>query len=152
MISIAMGLVDLLIGTGEGSLEYYKNEGSSAQPNFVLQDDSFYGIDISFTKRGLVPVVGDLNGDGAPDLVTTDATGVMTIYPGFMSHLSSPQQGIVANYYNSEADEASQAKLGIYTSPTVVDLYSSGTPLIVLGTAQGGVHVLKNTEAGTPGS
>jgi hypothetical protein len=40
------GLLDLVIGEMTGNLNYYRNEGTSAAPQFVLADQSFGGIDM----------------------------------------------------------------------------------------------------------
>lgn len=145
------GLIDLLVGKGNGNLAYYENIGTTISPSFTLGDESFYDIDVSFTQRTVAPAVSDLNGDGSVDLITTDATGILTIYPDFLTHLNAPRSGIIDNYYNSSTEQVSKIDLGIFTYPVAVDLYSSGTPVILLGTAQGGVQMLKNTDPGIPG-
>ena len=146
------GITDLLIGKSDGSLMYYKNTGTLAAPNFILIDDSFYGIGQSFTDRNLVATVGDADGNGIPDLITSDASGQISLYTDFQNHIASPLSGIKNILYNPVTEQIYNTRLGIFTWPTTVDLFDSGTPLIVIGSMQGGLQILKNTNAGIPGS
>ena len=144
------GLTDLLLGKSNGNLSYFRNIGIAEAPIFELQTDSFYNLEISFTNRNLVPIVEDLDGDGNVELITTDGAGQLTIYQDFLNHLDNPLEGAINNYFNPLTEETSTFRLGAKTLPAVVDLYNSGTPVIVLGTAQGGLQILKNTDALPP--
>jgi hypothetical protein len=145
------GIIDLLIGKSDGELEYYKNSGSPDQPNFQLEADEFYGFsNNSFTNRNLVPTIGDLDGNGKVELITTDGSGELNIYENFLDHLDDPQEGNNDLYFNRLTKALSPFRLGIKARPTVADLNNSGTPFIVLGTAQGGLQLLKNTAALPP--
>lgn len=144
------GLVDLLVGKSNGSLSYYKNMSVGESPDFQLETDEFYNITTSFTNRNLAPTVGDLDNDGKMDLITTDGTGQLTIYEDFLNQLQLPSAGLVDNYFNVLTETVSSFRLGVNSIPVVVDIYNSGTPVIVLGTAQGGLQLLKNSEALPP--
>ena len=146
------GRIDLLIGRRDGNLSYFKNVGTDASPDFQLETDTFYDIDDSFTNHNLVPTVADLDGDGNAELITTGSSGQLTIYQNFMSHLEFPLEGEVDNYFNALTESIDKFQLGIGVLPTTADLYNSRTPQIFLGTTQGGVQVLKNTEALPPKS
>ena len=144
------GLVDLLIGKSNGNLAYFRNVGTREMPNFQLETDHFYGIEISFTNRNLIPTVGDLNGDSNVELITIDDTGQLTIYDDFLNHINSPQEGITDVYFNNLTKTSIPFRLGVQATPVLADLQGSGTPFIALGTVQGGVQLLQNTEAPSP--
>lgn len=144
------GLIDLLVGRSNGNLSYFKNFGTSEVPDFQLETDNFYDIELSFTNRNLVPTVGDLDGDGNMELITTDGSGQLSIYKNFLNHLNAPFAREKDNYFNTLTENRGEFRLGTKTLPVAVDLYNSGTPVIVLGTAQGGLQMLKNTEASSP--
>lgn len=60
------GLLDLVVGTGDGSLYVYRNTGSSTKPAFERAPDVL--ADVSVGSRS-VPALHDVDGDGTLDLV-----------------------------------------------------------------------------------
>ncbi len=139
------GRPDLLSGQGNGSLHYLLNTGSSAAPAFLLSDKAFYGIDISFSERGLSPAVGDLNGDGKKELIITSSSGKLRIFDAFLDHLGSPGAGQDQVWSNTLLSGQLPTRLGARSWPTVGDLYANGTASIVVGSRAGGLSLLKST-------
>ena len=144
------GFADLLLGKIDGSLAYYPHNGSAQNIQFSLIQESFYGITSSFSNRNLIVAVGDLNNDSHDDMITTDATGELTVYSNFLEHINSPLPGIKRNFYYSLIDEIDIASLGNWNYPIITDLENSGTPFIVLGTREGGIRLLKNINSAPP--
>ncbi|MBD3403145.1 hypothetical protein GF420_09645 [candidate division GN15 bacterium] len=60
------GLLDLLIGTGLGRIEYWENVGTAFEPQFVQQTAQLAGIKVD---QYATPRVGDIDGDGLTDLL-----------------------------------------------------------------------------------
>ncbi len=137
------GLTDLLIGKVTGRLEYYENIGTLEAPAFALSSASFYGIADSPAKRNLVPGVMDLQNDGNPDLVLTDATGVLTIYPDFLDD-TKPSNAITNIINNDKLESLHATRLGRLAIPVEANLYGSALPDIILGNMQGGLTYLRN--------
>ncbi len=73
----ADGDFDLFVGEASGSINYFRNDGSPAAPNFVLVSDEYGGID---TGRRSAPVLVDFDTDGDFDLVIGSEIGPPAVY------------------------------------------------------------------------
>lgn len=135
------GRADMLIGRVTGRLEYHRNEGGNPI-TFTRVTDSLAGITNDPFKRNLVPWVGDLNGDGRPELLTTDGSGVLRQYEKFLDDTQLPT--ITTQLIRLGEGEAQESRLGTRNWLAGADLYGTGQPVIVLGHAQGGVYLLKS--------
>jgi large repetitive protein len=71
------GRIDLVVGTAEGKLVYYRNEGSKAEPKFVKADDNLGGFN---TGGNPSPLLYDLDGDGLVDLIVGTEGGRVLFY------------------------------------------------------------------------
>ena len=60
------GDLDMYVGTGDGTIIFYRNEGGSRIPNFTLENRKFLGIDKS--QFILFPTFADTDDDGDLDL------------------------------------------------------------------------------------
>ena len=60
------GDLDLLVGTGEGKIYYYRNDGTPQVPQMSLVTNNFCGIDVG---EDASPELADLDGDGDLDLL-----------------------------------------------------------------------------------
>ncbi len=140
------GRADLLIGRVTGRLEYHRNEGGNPI-TFSLVTDSLAGITRDPFKRTLAPWVGDLNGDGRPELLTTDGSGVLRQYENFLDDTQPPT--VTTQLIRFGEGEAQESRLGARNWLAGADLYGTGQPVIALGNAQGGVYLLKSFGDGT---
>ena len=142
------GWADLLIGRVTGKLEYHRNEGSYPLA-FTFVTDSLAGIKNDPFRRNLVPWVGDLDGNGTPELVTGDGSGVMRVYENFLDENTEPT--VTTEVLRYGEDEAQETRWGLRTWFAGADLFGTGRMVLAVGHAQGGVYLLSNTEDG-PGS
>ncbi|MFQ5572024.1 MAG: FG-GAP-like repeat-containing protein, partial [Rhodothermales bacterium] len=62
----ADGDLDLLVGESAGTINFFRNTGTPGQPNFVLETESYAGLDAGARS---VPALHDLDGDGLFDLI-----------------------------------------------------------------------------------
>ena len=63
------GMLDLVVGDGDGMLHYFENTGTATAPKFEKRTggaNPFAGIDIG---EGIMPALADMNGDGLLDLI-----------------------------------------------------------------------------------
>ncbi|MCZ6918357.1 MAG: VCBS repeat-containing protein [Gemmatimonadetes bacterium] len=71
----ADGDLDMFVGEGSGTLNFYRNTGTAQVAEFVLETDRFDGIDVG---RRSYPTFVDLDDDGDMDmLVGTEDTGLL---------------------------------------------------------------------------
>jgi hypothetical protein len=71
------GLMDLFLGKQDGTIAYYRNNGSSSSPSFQLMTENFKTIDVG---DNATPVFYDLNGDGVLDLLSGNYGGNIQYY------------------------------------------------------------------------
>lgn len=135
------GSLDLLIGRRIGALEYHENIGTNVTPDFTLTDNSYLGISTSINRINVVPTIADLNNDGQLDLITTDASGELTIYQNFIIKGSNPKRLIL----NLDDQSGTSTRLGRITWPVVADLHSDGSINALAGTISGGLLSLRDT-------
>ena len=75
------GDLDLVAGTLDGSLVYYRNNGNASSPSFQLFAgpllNPLHGVDVGDSSA---PAAGDVNRDLGPDLVAGAGDGSMTVH------------------------------------------------------------------------
>jgi hypothetical protein len=71
------GKPDLVVGTAEGRLVYYRNEGSRAEPKWVQAAENLGEFDAGGNPS---PLLNDLDGDGKLDLIVGTEQGQVLFY------------------------------------------------------------------------
>jgi hypothetical protein len=134
------GRYDLLVGRITGAFEYWRNTGT----DFVLTDESFLGIESSVLKQSLASDVGDLDVDGKVDLIFGDPYGEVSIISDFRN-AAGTENAILNFIYSPILDKYERRNLGGRVWPTIVNLYGTNRPSIVVGNLLGGVSVYQHT-------
>ncbi len=154
------GFVDLLIGTNEirepgMALRYFRNKGQGPLDSaFVLVNNDFGHIREATGIRpyNLSPTVGDFDGDGKPDLVTADITGLLRFYSDYRA-----QGSIFAErtnlLYSALSGQYEPARLGTNTYAhfglAQADLNGDGAPELFVGMQSGGILSYGTRNRGT---
>lgn len=136
------GLIDLLIGKSSGRLEYYVNSGTTENPDFILEDPAFLGIDDDFIsfRRNLVPFVFDFDLDGRDDLITSDYTGVLNVY----AHYQNEPVKTAEVMFNPLTQSTDTSVMGYHTWITGGLLYLNEFPALLVGTESGGIKAYRS--------
>ncbi|MFN6485727.1 putative Ig domain-containing protein [Nostoc sp. DedQUE02] len=136
--------LDLIAGSADGTLKYYKNTGSTTSPIYTAQTGTanpFNGIDVGLLSS---PAFADLDGDGDRDLVVGDWEGNLKYYKntGSTTNPIYAAQTGTANPFNSAA-------VGATAVPTLFDVDGDGDLDLLVGERNGSFTYYKNTGSST---
>ena len=135
------GRKDLIVGAYDGKIHVFLNEGSDGAPDFraesFAQDD---GADLLVPSNRSSPVVFDLDGDGAKDLVVGNTEGQMLFY----RNVGTDAAPAFSGYSPIEADGAPIDLAGTPRSrPSVCYWTDDGYPDLLIGAGDGLVHLCR---------
>jgi len=149
------GDLDLIVGSADGHLFYFRNVGTPLLPDFELVTDEFIPQGLG---QYLVPVARDLNGDRAPDLLIGTAEGNVYLLmnggtwrdPAFCGRLPPP---------DAAPDEeppcrptprlVASLKPEIRAVPALADWSGDGLPELFVGLANGTIAYFENRGSAT---
>jgi len=114
----------------------YKNIGTSGLPLFQLITNDLAGIS-SLHLTGIYPSLGDLTGDGKPDLLTGNSDGSLIFFQctgeeGGIPVFGPPQ----LKYQNIDVGE--------FSTPQLFDLNRDGLPDLIIGERAGNLNYYRN--------
>ncbi|MGW4518671.1 N-acetylmuramoyl-L-alanine amidase [Streptomyces sp. NPDC004393] len=128
----ADGTGDMVTRDGSGNLWYYQGSANPSAP-FKARVKAGYGWG-GYTMLGM----GDLTGDGKPDLLARDSSGNLYVYPGTGSTTSPFGPRIKAGY-----------GWGAYTMVNCGDLTADGKPDLLARDSSGNLYVYPGTGSTT---
>ncbi|MCB0516142.1 MAG: VCBS repeat-containing protein [Chitinophagales bacterium] len=154
----ADGLLDLLVGCNANSLaaeatvniatlKLYKNVGTATEAAFELVNDNY----LNFAERnllGLAPALGDLNNDGAPDLLLgcagSDVSSSQSTLNGtliYLPNLAAPNEP-----YNFGEPQFlfNDIDVGQLSAPSIFDVNKDGLKDIIVGERLGKLNYFRN--------
>jgi hypothetical protein len=120
------GDLDLFVGEGSGTLNFYENTGGSGRAEFTLVDDEFGDFDVG---RRSLPVLYDLDGDADLDLVVGSESEGIRIF----RNEGTPTTPVFVD------DGALELEDFGFAAPAFGDLDGDGDDDILIGGNRGGL-------------
>ena len=122
------GDLDMLVGTWNRGVALYVNQGTRAEPEFVLQDTTLVRL-----TRGSnsAPALTDVDGDGDLDLFIGESSGELNFYRN-VGTLQAP-------LFNLVTDRFGEIDAGRRSFPAFADVDGDGDEDLLLGREEGGV-------------
>ncbi|MCC6384058.1 MAG: T9SS type A sorting domain-containing protein [Bacteroidia bacterium] len=145
------GLQDLVIGNfayvyqnspDNTKISWYKNTGTSTQPQFTLADDDL----AAFSQVGIFgayPAFGDLDNDGDPDMIVAGSDGYLNYYEN-TAGAGNPPNFILAQAHIQNSS-GTPINMGAYPTPILVDLNRDGKLDLIIGERIGNLNYFENT-------
>jgi hypothetical protein len=123
------GLPDLVAGTWQDRVRWWRNVGRVGAPAFALADTAL----VTLTRgSNTMPTLADLDGDGDLDMIVGEASGQLNLYRNDGSP-SSPQ-------FVLASDEFGWIDVGRRAAPLLVDLDGDGVLDLLIGSQDGTVR------------
>ena len=144
------GLVDLLVSNRKrfdvgasytSRLHFFKNTGTSTEPEFTYLDTNFLDIP-SLQWQNIHPSLGDLNGDGSPDLVVGDLMGNLHY---FANTTSGGNVSFSLSTMPLMDETGEMIDVGQSATPQVFDVDNDGLNDLLVGSLNGSIAYYRNT-------
>lgn len=131
------GLPDLVLGTWQDRVQWWKNVGTRTAPAWQLADSAL----VTLTRgSNTAPALTDLDGDGDLDLLVGEASGQLNLYRNEGTR-SAPKFTLVSDAFQD-------IDVGRRATPTFADLDRDGRTDLLLGSEDGGVQFWRNVTEG----
>ncbi|MBK6265080.1 T9SS type A sorting domain-containing protein [Marivirga sp. S37H4] len=140
---VGSGSVDLLLGKSSGGLRLFENIGSGRNPVFTQIENEYLGIGDDFFQSSLKVYVEDLDNDGEDDLIASDLSGDIRIFPNVRNNEGSFDS---LTLYNKLDQSYKSVNLGKRNNLTIAKLFNDDFPSIILGSVSGGLRIIRNVE------
>ena len=121
---------DLIVGSADGKLQYYRNIGNATNPNFIAQTGAANPFNSFGVGANSVPTLFDVDNDGDFDLLVGENNGNFTYYRN-IGTAASPS-------YQVQLDSLFYSISGLsYSSPALGDINADGSLDMISGTSNG---------------
>jgi len=125
------GDLDLFIGESSGDINFYRNDGGTDGPEFILVDDKYGGIDAG---RRSVPTLVDIDTDGDFDLVVGSEAEGLKLY----RNNGTPREAVFV------LDETFDVAVHPFSAPIFTDVDGDGDADLFVGGIGGGLLYFEN--------
>lgn len=123
-------------GTYNSKLLLLRHNGNLESPSYEIVTDDYANIS-AFGFNGTYPALGDLNGDGEPDLIIGDEDGKLHLF------INQATQGNPAAFVLTQPNLA-QIDVGQSAKPQIIDVNLDGLPDLLVGERSGKIRYYEN--------
>lgn len=141
------GLVDIVVGLGDGSVVFYRNTGTIDSPVWSIDFNYFEGVAVGGYA---VPFAFDADGDGDLDLAVGSSEGLVYCFinngtPASPSWILDPQYfpAWIEDWWDGRGPHYEGVWVGNYSKPALATI--GGTTYLFIGTNGSSIHVFKAT-------
>ena len=137
------GLLDLMVGKSDGTMDYWQNIGTRAKGAWELKEPRF---DILDAGAFAAPLFADVNGDGLPDLFLAGDREQMALYTARLKDPKDRRAGL--ELWIADDNVLQVRTLSAYDPRAHVssgDLFGNGRADLAVGTASGQILLYENT-------
>lgn len=127
------GAIDLIVGTSEGRVYFYRNTGTALEPTFSDETLIADAGDMSS------PAIADLNYDGNPDLFVGNKRGDIRFYRNVNNSTNSFAWRL------TPIETVTSINFGFESAPAFVDIDKDGDVDLFVGEQDGNLSFYRNT-------
>jgi len=146
----ADGLHDLLVsnrgryavgGIYDESISVYRNIGTTTAPAYQLINTDYMGLNALELGDHLCPAFGDINGDGAQDMVLGGGNGRLHI---FLNQATASSPALFTSFDTLLDSVGSILDVGASPIPQLFDFDQDGLLDLIVGERNGNINYLRN--------
>ena len=130
----ADGDLDMLTGTWNKGIDFYRNEGSAHAWDFQLAEEAYVVLTRGSNAH---PALADIDADGDYDLFVGESSGDLNFYRN-VGTAGSPEFELVSDKYNG-------IDVGRRSAPTLADLDTDGDLDLIVGREGASAVLFRNT-------
>ncbi|TWA67773.1 putative repeat protein (TIGR02059 family), partial [Azospirillum baldaniorum] len=134
------GDIDALIGMGDGTILFYRNDGSATAPGFTLAGTNPFGL--SQLDMNASPTFVDIDGNGTLDALIGDFNGNTVVYRN-VGTATAPSFTLVGT------NPFGLGSVGTATTPSFVDIDGDGDLDALIGNYDGNTVFFRNIGTAT---
>ncbi|MBW6460263.1 MAG: T9SS type A sorting domain-containing protein, partial [Bacteroidales bacterium] len=120
-----------------GMIGLIKNTGTAQSPSFNFIDRDFANVS-ALGLKGIMPTFGDINGDGATDMIIGCEDGTLLLFIN-QAAPGEPMDLVVSQHNYQGID------VGFYSAPQLFDFDRDGLPDLIIGERGGNLNYYRNT-------
>jgi hypothetical protein len=128
---------DMLLGSGNGTIRFYHNEGSDQHPLFSSPQLVTTGDSPLAVGSHASPFVADWDGDGGNDLLVGDGEGYIHLY---RTRTTSGEPQLFKD--SMVILDGQELMVDGFSSPFLIDWNQDGASELLVGTSSGGIYYL----------